>query len=327
LVQLDLDLERVQYEADRKARQFHEAEPENRLVVRTLEREWNEALAQVEERRQKLALRRQERALSLTAQEEEEFERLAHELPALWHAESTLDRDRKQLLRAVLDEVQILKVGREVQLKILWKGGAVAERSAHLPKVPNWNATAVDVVSLVRELAQRHTDEQIARILCRKRIKSARDGLAFGAQRVANLRLSHGIECYRKSNDRGTPTVSVDEAAESLSVARHTIYLWLRNGLLKGDQITAGAPWRVYVTDADRRRLTAADTPVGWLPLREAASHFGVSKQTVSNWVKDGKIDYIHVTKGRRRGLRINVASATCGAQTPLFEQPVASRR
>ncbi len=327
LVQLELDLERAVYEAERKARQFHEAEPENRLVVRTLEREWNEALARVEERQQKLALRREERTLSLTVNEEEELERLAHELPALWRAESTLDRDRKKLLRAVLDEVQILKVGRDVQLKILWKGGTVVERSVHLPKVPNWNATAIDVVSLVRELAQRHTDDQIARILIRKRIKSAKDGAPFSAQRVANLRLSYGIECYRKSNDRGLPTVSVDEAAKTLSVARHTIYLWLRIGILKGDQITAGAPWRVYVTDADRRRLTAADTPAGWLPLREAASHFGVSKQTVSNWVKDGKIDYVHVTKGRRRGLRINVASATCSDQFPLFGQPVVSRR
>jgi DNA invertase Pin-like site-specific DNA recombinase len=327
LAQLELDLERAQYEAHRKARQFHEVEPENRLVARTLEGEWNEALVHVEEAGEKIATRRQERALSLTTEEEQDIERLAHELPTLWRAESTTDRDRKQLLRAVLDEVQIRKDGRDVQLKILWKGGAVTNRSIHLPKVPVWSATKDDVVSLVRALAKRHTDEQIARILIRKRIKSAKDGLPFNAHRVACLRLSHDIECYRKSNDRDTPTVTVDEAAEILQVARHTIYLWLRSGVLKGSQITAGAPWAVYVSDQDKRRLTAADTPVGWLPLHEAASRLGVSKQTVSNWVKEGKVDYVHITKGRRRGLRIDVASATCSSQEPLFPQAVASRR
>ena len=319
LVQLELEIERAQYEADRKARQFHEVEPENRLVARTLESEWDHALERVEEVRQRIATRRQEQSLSLADVEQEEIRRLAHELPTLWRAPSTTDKDRKHLLRAVIEEVQIGKDGRQVQLKILWKGGALVEKSLHLPKASSWNSTDVDVVSLVRDLATRHTDEQIARILIRKRIKSAKDGLAFNARRVANLRLSYGIECYRKSNDRSAPTLTVAEAAKILDVGQHTIHLWLRSGILKGDQVTSGAPWAVYVSDEDKRRLTAADTPEGWLPLREAASHLGVSKQTVINWVKEGKVDYVHVTKGRRRGLRINVASASYRAQERLF--------
>ncbi len=327
LVQLEFELERAQYEADRKARQFHEVEPENRLVARTLETEWNDGLARVEQVGQRIAARRQERSLSLSDAEEEELKRLAHELPTVWHGPSMTDKDRKQLLRAVLDEVQIRKDGRDVQLKILWKGGAVTERSIHLPKLPVWSATKDDVISLVRDLAKRHTDDQIARILIRKRIKSAKDGLTFNAHRVASLRLNHGIECYRKSNDHGAPTVTVDEAARILDVAPHTIYLWLRSGILKGDQVTSSAPWLVYISDEDKRRLTAADTPAGWLPLHEAAAHLGVSKQTVSNWVKERKVDYVRVTKGRRRGLRIDVASAAYSAQERLFPQPVPSRR
>jgi excisionase family DNA binding protein len=126
---------------------------------------------------------------------------------------------------------------------------------------------------------------------------------------VACLRLNHGIDCYRKSNDRAVPTYTVDEAARILEVGQQTIYLWLRAGMLKGDQLTAGAPWTVYITDEDKRRLTAADAPQGWLPLREAAARLGVSRQTVVNWVKDEKIGYLHVTKGpppraaNRRGL------------------------
>jgi DNA invertase Pin-like site-specific DNA recombinase len=327
LAQLQLELERAQYEADRKARQFHQVEPENRLVARTLEAEWNQALARVDEVRQRVAARDELRSLSLTHAEEEEIKRLAHDLPALWQARSTIDKDRKFLLRAVLEEVQIRKDGREVFLKILWKGGAVVQRSAHLPKLPTWNATPVDVVNLVRELATRHTDEQIARILIRKRVKSARDGRAFNAHRVACLRLNHGIECYRKSNDRGVPTYTVNEGAKILEVGPQTVYHWLRHGMLKGDQLTASAPWAVCITDEDRRRLTAADAPEGWLPLRQAASRLGVSRQAIVNWVKERRINYVYVTKGRRRGLRIDVASATCGAQERLFPQTVSTKR
>jgi excisionase family DNA binding protein len=326
LAQLQLELERAQYEADRKARQFHQVEPENRLVARTLEAEWNQTLARVEEIRERVTTRQELRSLSLTRAEEDKIKRLVHDLPALWQERSTTDRDRKRLLRAVLEEVQIRKDGREVFLKILWKGGAVVDKTVQLPKVPTWNATPIDVVDLVRQLATRHTDEQIARILIRKRI-TTRDGRAFTAHRVACLRLNHGIECYRKSNDRGVPTYTVDEAARALDVGQQTIYLWLRAGMLKGDQLTAGAPWRVYIGDDDRRRLTAADAPEGWLPLREAAPRLGVSTQTVVNWVKEGKISYVHVTKGRRRGLRIDVASATCAAQERLFPQTVSTRR
>lgn len=325
LAQLRLELERAQYEADRKARQFHQVEPENRLVARTLEAEWNQALERVTEVEERVAARQALRALALTAAEHEAIGDLLHDLPGLWKAQSTTDKDRKHLLRAVLDEVQIRKEDRQVFLKILWKGGAVVDRTVSLPRVPARNAISVDVIELVRQLATRHTDGQIARILIRKRIPTA-DGRTFNAHRVACLRLRHGIDCYRKSNDRGVPTYTVDEAARILEVGQQTIYLWLRAGLLKGDQLTAGAPWNVYITDEDRRRLTAADGPEGWLPLREAAARLGVSSQTVANWVKEGKIGYVHVTKGRRRGLRIDVESATYVAQQRLFPEPVSVR-
>jgi len=114
-------------------------------------------------------------------------------------------------------------------------------------------------------------------------------------------------------------SLTVEEAAHRLGVHPQTIYLWIRTGLLKADQVTSGAPWAVYVTDHDLRRLTAEDALAGWRPLREAASELGVSHQSVLNWVKQSKIDYVYVSRGRRRGLRINVASATYRAQSPLF--------
>jgi transposase len=217
-----------------------------------------------------------------------------------------------------MEKVQIIKEGRRVSLKILWKGGAVVEQRFELPAVPERSVSSIDLVELVRELSTRHTDEQIARILIRKGMKTP-TGLTFNAHRVANLRLDNGIACYRQSNDRNKSTCTVDQAAEILDVAPHTIYLWIKAGILKADQVTPGAPWAVYISDEDKRRLTAADAPKGWLPLEPAARECGVSKQTVLNWVKEGKIKFVYVTKGKRRGLRIDVNSAGYKKQRPLL--------
>jgi DNA invertase Pin-like site-specific DNA recombinase/transposase len=317
LTQLELDVERARYEADRKERQYHAVEPENRLVARSLERQWNEALERVRELEARIAERRRPQRAALREIDEREVERLAADLPEVWRAPSTAARDRKRLLHAAIDEVQIVKEGRLAHLKIIWKGGAVVAKSVALPKVPP-KSRAGDLPPLVRQLAQRHTDAQIARVLIRKGLKTP-TGLTFNAHRVASMRLQHGIECYRASNDRGAPTHTVDEAAARFGVHVATVYHWIRTGLLKADQVTTGAPWAVHITEHDLRRLSAADAPEGWLPLREAAVSLGVSRQSVVNWVKQGKVDYCYVTRGRRRGLRIDVSSVTCRLQPRLF--------
>lgn len=322
--QLQLELERARYQSERMARQYNVIEPENRLVARTLESQWNEALKHTQEVEDKIRQRQQQRALSFGDAEQEQIKRLASDLPKLWNATTTIDKDRKQLLHAAFEKVQVTKNGHEVELKIMWKGGAVVDKRVQLPKVPERSNPNANLVELVRTLAQRHTDAQIARILIRKGIKTPR-GLSFNAHRVASLRLNHDIACHRESLRRQEASYTVDEAAELLHVSRHTIYLWLKTGILKGDQLTEAAPWTVLISDADKQRLTAAEAPLGWLALGDAARECGVSKQTVLNWVKLSKVPYLYITKGRRRGLRIDVSATgykAQAAQTVLFSLP-----
>lgn len=321
LEQFDLELERARYVADRIGRQYGAVEPENRIVARTLESQWNEALGHVQEVGEKIAERRRHRSGCLCAVEEERIKCLVHDLAFLWNAPTTTDKDRKQLLRAVLEQVQIRKEGRDVHLRIVWKGGAVVEESVRLPNIPERGKSNAPVVELVRELTKRHTDAQIARILIRKGIKTSR-GLTFNAHRVAGVRLNHGIACYRESNDRKELCFTVDEVAQRLRVSRHTIYLWLKTGILKGDQLTESAPWTVYLGDEDEKRLTATNAPLGWLALDEAASVCRVTKQTVLNWVKQKKIAFVYVTNGRRRSIRVDVVSMGYSAQCALFSEP-----
>src|SRR4051812_10231104 len=124
-------IERAQYEVDRAARQYHACEPENRLVARTLERRWDEALraAQQLEAESDRFTRAQPRPLG--EDDRERIRRLADEVPTLWRAATTTHADRRQVVRLLIDRV-VLDVAPgddRVAVRVEWAGGAVRERT------------------------------------------------------------------------------------------------------------------------------------------------------------------------------------------------------
>jgi len=318
LNQLQLQLERAQYEADRCFRQFDVVEPENRLVARTLERQWNQTLEQVQELKLKIKDRKKRYQDRLSKIELEQIQRLAHDLPAIWHADTTADKDRKKLLRAAIEEVQLTKKDRNVNVKIVWAGGATTEKIVHLPKVRSKRHTPLDIVELVRKLATKFTDDQIARVLIRNGYKTATD-LAFNAHKVGSLRWNYGIPRYKIPKGEQPKTYTAQQTAKVLQVSVPTIHNWLNAGFIQGKQITKGAPWEIFLTNDDIKRLAAKETPEGWLPLSSSAKELGINKQTVLNWVKSKKLQYIYVTKGKKKGLRININSTSYRKQLNMF--------
>ena len=135
LEQLQLQLESAQYEANRAFRQFNAVEPENRLVGRSLEKQWNNALKHVEEIKDRVIERKERFQDQLSKVEEKEIRRLVQNLPDIWNAHTTTDKDRKMLLRAAIQEVQLKKIERDVSVKILWIGGAVTDKIVHFHKI------------------------------------------------------------------------------------------------------------------------------------------------------------------------------------------------
>ncbi len=115
------------------------------------------------------------------------------------------------------------------------------------------------------------------------------------------------------------------EAGGLLGVDSSTVIRWVEAGLIKGGQVTAGAPWRIQVTEEDVRRLTTADTPKEWVTLKAAAAALGVSQQTVLQRLKSGRLEGVRVQAGRRTGWRIRLLSTSYSYdnQPTLFEPPV----
>jgi DNA invertase Pin-like site-specific DNA recombinase len=318
LKQMSLQLERAQYETDRAFRQFDAVEPENRLVARTLERQWNEALKRVENLRTQVRERQNHFQDKISKIETHQIRHLAQDLPALWNAPTTADKDKKRLLRAAIEAVHLTKKDREVTVKILWMGGAVTENIVHLPKVRSKRANSLELVELVRQLARKFTDDQIARILIRQGHKTPTD-LPFNAHKVANLRYNYEIPHYEKPETEQLKTYTAQQASQVLGVSVPTVHHWLKSGFIRGNQLTEGAPWEILLTNEDINRLTAQNAPSGWVPLSQATDDLGVSQQTVLNWIKSGKLEYIYVTKGNKKGLRINVNSTSCRKQMNII--------
>ena len=321
LRQLELELERARYEAGRAERQYNAVEPENRVVARTLETRWNDALKSTQSVEERVAMRRAQLKTRLTESEERQLRRLVRDLPQLWAHPSVTPKDRKALIRAALEEVQLRKEDRSVHVKIIWKGGAVTEFTVALNRLGQTTPAPADLIELIRELAKCHSDAQIARILIRRGIKTPKKQLPFTAHHVRSLRRTYQIPCYHDTtlNDDGH-TYTVEQTARLFNVSLPTVYSWLKLGLLSGRQITAGAPWSIRVTATERERLTP-NAPPGWLSLKRTAAELGVSTQTILNWVKAGKVRSVYAIKGRQSGLRIDVKSAPSRRQQRLLDQ------
>ena len=115
----------------------------------------------------------------------------------MWSAPTTTDKDRKRLLRSLLDEVNV-SVYRDhtdahAELVLRWKGGAITDLTVPIKrKPPNLLRTDEDTVDLVRRLAAHYPDATIAHILNRQGRRTAR-GLSFTAGRVQSLRHHYDI--------------------------------------------------------------------------------------------------------------------------------------
>jgi DNA invertase Pin-like site-specific DNA recombinase len=312
-----LAVERAQFEAERARRQFDACEPEHRLVARTLEARLEDALAELERERRRLAELESRRPEPLTATERQALARLARDLPRLWHAETTTDRDRKELLRTLIGEVVVTvrDEPRRADIEIAWEGGARSELEVPLVRRgPESKRTPEHTVGLIRALAVHHPDRQIAAIL-NKQGRRTGTGLVFTEPRVKYVRERHQIPAAPPP-DPASGLFTVDQAAGELGVTATTIYRWLKAGLLPGEQTTPHAPWRIRLSD-DIRRQFVPDVPDGYLPLDQAAKALGVARQTVLHKVQRGELNAVQVTKGRRKGLRIRVSGADAG----LFDQ------
>jgi len=315
-------VERARFKAERARRQFDAIEPENRLVARNLEAAWESRLVALHHAEAALEAQRERRPPKLSNAELDWLESAGADFEAVLGAPTTTNRDRKELIRILVAEVGLTTdlETRTAAIVIAWRGGAHSTLTVEMQRPgANYRVAAEETVDLVRRLASLYDDTMIATILARQR-RTTVSGLPFTRQRVTDLRRANHIPAFSPPSDT-TPghddVVSVNSAATELGVSPETIYRWLASGFIAGEQTTGGAPWRIRIDDAVRAKVTE-QAPEGWLPLAEAARALGVARQTILHMVQRGDLRAVHVRRGRRSGLRIEVK----GDQLGLFDGP-----
>ena len=252
---VELRVERARYDATRAERAFHQCDPDNRLVARTLESRWEAKLHELADAETELASQAAEPPPPARA----DIQAVARDLPRLWTAPSTSHRDRKRLLRALIADITLTSQPDqpEIQIGIHWRSGASDELTVLRPAAAR-SARAQVVLEILRELGPTHTNAQLAEHLNHAGHLTA-SGRAFDEDGVRWLRWQHRIPAPSPIHD---DEIGVHELAERLRVGDHVIYVWIRQGKLQARRAgrrRLAILFNAEIEAACRQRLT--DSP------------------------------------------------------------------
>jgi len=266
------DLERAKYEVDRAWRQYTKVEPENRLVARELERRWEAALAAQHAAQEALDRFCRAQPTRLSDGERNRIRELASNLPALWHAEATPQSDRQEIVRQLVERVEVSVVdgSERVEVTLRWAGGHES-RHAIRRAVSSYRSLAESprVLARVNELKRQglsHAD--VARLLNGEGFRAPRSD-SFTAAMVAFL--------CRRAREAGLlpalPALPQEPPSETTSAAGHldwwrgsrlskklnvpasTLNTWRRRGWVHG-RLWLGK-WLYWANGRELQRLAA----------------------------------------------------------------------
>ena len=311
----ELAVERARFDADRARRQFDAIEPENRLVGRSLEAAWEAALTVLRRAETDLMAQRACRPATLSSEEADWVTRAGADVRAIFNAPTTTWRERKQLLRA-LSPRSLSPSGKPTAKPTAnHLGGRPATEFTMALNRPggHFRTTDEDIVELVRRLAAHYDDTTIAVILGRNQ-GAPPPGCQFTKSRVKSVRVANRIAPFAP--------VTVTPNRRQCHGGRNQQSRTAPRGI-KSDPLSVAAR-RIHHRRTDRRRRpvahphrrrspshkSSATPPPGWVNLDQAAAALGVARQTVIDRIRRGEINAVHVNRGRRRGLAIDIGAA-----------------
>jgi DNA invertase Pin-like site-specific DNA recombinase len=263
--QWQLRLERARYEATLTERRFLRVDPDNRLVARSLERDWNARLAEVEQLEREYLALPPSALQQVSAEERQRILALARDLPAVWAAPTTSQAERKQLLRFLIKDVALTRRPGVVVLGIRWHTEAVTTLEVPLRrKSSDVRRTDPEIVRRIRHWAADHTDQQIAGLLNDEQRTSGLGG-TFTPSKVQWIRFRYAIDTGCPESPAACPTgqrrdgrYSAQAAAALLNVHVSTIAAWCQTGILDAVRAQPHGPRWIMLTP---QRIAALRKP------------------------------------------------------------------
>ena len=249
--------EQAAYEARRAEKRYKAVDPDNRVVARTLEREWESKLRELEEVERQYTEARRTKRVELSPDDRTRVRELARDLPAVWRSPVTPPADRKAMMRLVIEAISLSPIEvprRATRVTVAWQSGTVTEIEVPRPHRRDLFRTPPPAVERMRALAAagRH-DEEIAEILNADGMRTGR-GLAWNTWAVRWTRKTERI--CRVAPDRPRRELLPDQfpdgrysvagAATHFGVTMDVIRAWVRRGLVPGERNDFQAHRRVW---------------------------------------------------------------------------------
>ncbi|MGH7176336.1 MAG: recombinase zinc beta ribbon domain-containing protein, partial [Tepidisphaeraceae bacterium] len=258
-------LERARYDAERAQRQYNAVEPENRLVARSLEQHWEEALHRERELKEDYDRFSRETPRQLTADERDRIARLSTDIPALWHAPETDAADRQTLVRQFLQKVvATVQADTEiVDVTLHWVGGFISQhqikrrlpRSEQLEHFPQLKARMIEL----RDEGSNYSE--IAAALNRAGFRTCY-GLEFDLPHVGLLFRRHGLRLpdhglFLTDESLKCDEYSLQDLAPRLEMPIGTLRTWCHRGWVHWRQLPGyKGRWIIWADADELKRLT-----------------------------------------------------------------------
>src|ERR1700720_4013832 len=243
-------LEQLEYEAKRAFEQYDVVDARNRLAAAELERRWNEKLEEIEAVRQRLS-RLDAQRYSLSPEEEIRIRSMGDHFAQVWQSDQCPPTLKKMIFRTAIEEI-IVRTDQDrksLELVLHWKGGVHTQLAMERPRSATETATPVEALEIIRRMAVRYGDDQIASVLNRRGYSTGK-GMRWNQIRVATARRNHSIAGQKRALP-DPERVSLSQAARICGVSHRTIERLVEAGLLKCEQVTPRAPWEIRRTDLD----------------------------------------------------------------------------
>ena len=226
-----LQVDRARYEAELARRRFLRVDPDNRLVAASLEADWNSKLRALSEAEQNYERQRQADQCKLGAEQREQVLSLAINFPQLWNDPRTAHRERKRMVRLLIEDITVHK-GEQVQLQIRFRGGM--SKTLMFPRPLSYSEARKQKPELIAEmdrLLEDHNYRDVARILNEGGFTTG-DGLSLTPDRIGYILKAYGLKSrFDRLRERGL--LSLSEVAQKCGVSTHTILRWQRTGMVR----------------------------------------------------------------------------------------------
>jgi len=232
-----MQVERAQYEADLARQRFMHVDPNHRLVADGLEADWNAKLRALQDAQERCDREHAADRAPLTEEQRARVLALAVDFPRLWRDPKTPPRERKRLIRFLIEDVTVTRE-ETITAHVRFRGGSTRTLTLPIP-LRAWELTKTSsaVRAEVDTLLESHTPGRIATILNQHGHRSG-NGRPFTRKMVVDLVKDNDAFTSRYDRLRDKGFLTQEEMAERLGITPPTVRTWARYGLLRAHPYT-----------------------------------------------------------------------------------------